>query len=166
MRSTPILRMLRDPSRRLRLHGVRPGIGQRPGPAFACLQLVREGRVELCVSPAILAEIGDVLARPKLRKKLPSLTPGRVAAFLDDVSSIALFIPDVPARFRYERDPKDEPYVNLALAAGARYLASRDRDLLDLAGDEGFRRAFPGLATLDPVAFLREIASTGDHPER
>jgi predicted nucleic acid-binding protein len=33
-------------------------------PAFACLQLVREGKVELCVSPGILAEISDVLVRP------------------------------------------------------------------------------------------------------
>lgn len=135
------------------------------GPAFACLQLVREGKVELCVSPAILAEISDVLARPKLRKKLPSLTTERVAAFLDDVASEALLISDVPARFRYDRDPKDEPYVNLALVAGARYLTSRDRDLLDLAEDERFRRQFPGLTILDPLALLREIASVENQPE-
>ena len=135
------------------------------GPAFACLQLVREGKVELCLSAAILAEIRDVLARPKLRRKLPSLTPGRVSAFLDDIASYAMIISDVPDRFRYDRDPKDEPYVNLALAAGARYLTSRDRDLLDLAEDEIFRQQFPGLTILDPLAFLREIASVDDQPE-
>ena len=135
------------------------------GPAFACLQLVRAGKVELCMSPAILTEIRDVLARPKLRKKLPSLTPGRVAAFLDDVASNAMIISDVPDRFRYDRDPKDEPYVNLALAAGASYLTSRDRDLLDLVEDEVFRQQFPGLTILDPLAFLQEIASVEDRPE-
>ena len=136
------------------------------GPAFACSQLVREGKVELCVSPAILAEVGDVLARPKLREKLPSLTPARVAALLDDVASDAILILDVPDRFHDDRDPKDKPYVNLALAAGARYLATRDRDLLDLAEDESFRRQFPELTILDPLAFLHEIAPIGDQPER
>jgi len=131
------------------------------GPAFACLQLVRDGKVELCVSPAILAEIRDVLARPKLRRKLPSLIPERVSAFLLDVASIAVLILDVPDAFHYDRDPKDEPYVNLAIAivAGARHLVSRDRDLLDLAEDKNFRQEFPGLKILDPLAFLRDIAA-------
>lgn len=38
-------------------------------------------------------------------------------------------------QFSYERDPKDEPYVNLALAAGAKYLVTRDKDLLDLMSE-------------------------------
>ncbi len=40
------------------------------GPAAACFALAREGRVELCLSRAVLAEVRDVLDRPKLRKKL------------------------------------------------------------------------------------------------
>ena len=128
------------------------------GPASACFDLVREGRVELCVSPNVLAEVRDVLNRPKLRKKLPALTPERAEAFLDDVLGHATLVTDVPHRFRYDRDPKDEPYVNLALAAGARYLASRDKDLLELADDDDFLRRFPELTVLDPVSLLREIA--------
>jgi putative PIN family toxin of toxin-antitoxin system len=135
------------------------------GPSNACLQLVRDDKVELCVSPEILAEIRDVLGRPKLRKKLPSLTADRVAVFLEDVASLANIVIDVPARFHYERDPKDEPYINLAIFAKARYLASRDRDILDLAEDESFRSQFPELTIIDPVTFLRVVAPVENQPE-
>ena len=37
-----------------------------------------------------------------------------------------------PSVFAYPRDPKDEPYVNLAVAAAADYVVTRDKDLLDL----------------------------------
>ena len=106
----------------------------------------------------MIAEVKDVLSRPKLRKKLPNLTPERAEAFLQDVASYAVSIDEVPEQYRYERDPKDEPYINLALAAGARYLVSRDKDLLDLMNDQGFRNTCPGLTVLDPPALLRELA--------
>jgi putative PIN family toxin of toxin-antitoxin system len=135
------------------------------GPASACFDLARQGRVELCVSPDVLAEVREVLNRPKLRKKLPALTPERAEAFLEDVLGYATVGLDVPPRFRYDRDPKDEPYINLALVAGAHYLASRDKDLLDLAEDEDFRRRFPDLTILDPVSLLRAITQVEDTRE-
>jgi predicted nucleic acid-binding protein len=75
----------------------------------------------------------------------------------------ATFFDSVPAVFTYPRDPNDEPYVNLALAAGARYLVTWDNDLLDLMNEatpagQDFRRRFPDLTILNPVAFLRELA--------
>jgi len=42
-------------------------------------------------------------------------------------------ISEVPRVFAYDRDPKDEPYINLAIAAGANYIVSWDNDILDLA---------------------------------
>jgi putative PIN family toxin of toxin-antitoxin system len=109
------------------------------GPAGACLQAVRDGRLELVVSPAILDEVRDVLTRPKTLRKFPTLT-------LEDVAALAVELPDVPRVFTLARDPKDEPYINLALAANARYLVSRDNDLLDLMEDESFRSQCPDLA--------------------
>lgn len=132
------------------------------GPAWACYQLVRDGQLTLCVSPAVLAEIHEVLNRPKLQRKLPAVTPERVAAFLGDVTRHAVLMAEVPEPFRYGRDPKDEPYINLALAAGASYLVSRDQDLLDLRDDEDFRRCFPTLTILEPQTLLREFAPTRD----
>ena len=124
-------------------------------PAWACYELVRGGRLHLHVSPEILAEIGDVLSRPKVRRKLPALTDEAVEAFLRDVLGRAAMLSDVPEAFRLERDPKDERYINLALAADASYLVTWDRDLLDLMNDEGFRQQFPHLTILEPPALLR-----------
>ena len=62
------------------------------------------------------------------------------------------------------RDPDDEPYLNLALEAGAQFLVTRDRDLLDLMRwdtEEGrdFQSRFRELRILDPAAFIRELGS-------
>jgi putative PIN family toxin of toxin-antitoxin system len=89
------------------------------GPAFACKELLDAGRVEVFLSAEILAEVTDVLNRPELRQKFKALTPDRAAAFLHDLTGKATFLADVPHPFSYERDPDDEPYVNLAMAAGS-----------------------------------------------
>jgi putative PIN family toxin of toxin-antitoxin system len=125
------------------------------GPAWACYELVRGGRLILYVSPEIMSEVGDVLSRPKVRLKLPALTDEAVEAFLRDVLDRAEMLSGVAETFRLERDPKDERYINLAVASGASYLVTWDRDLLDLMNDESFRRQFPLLAFLEPPALLR-----------
>lgn len=138
------------------------GAGRPAGPARACLQLVDDGAVMLCISAAILAEVRDVLTRPRVLQKFPTLSLEWVETFLRNVESKAVVLGNVPQAFRLERDPKDEPYLDLAIAAGATYLVSRDKDLLDLMNSDGFRQRFPDLTILDPVAFLRTI--TGSRP--
>jgi uncharacterized protein len=125
------------------------------GPAHACYQLVRSDRLVLYMSPEVVAEIGDVLNRPKIRRKFPALTDGAVETFLQDIVSRAVMLSEVPETFRLERDPKDECYINLALASKASYLVTWDKDLLDLMSDEGFRRQVPQLTILEPPALLR-----------
>ena len=132
------------------------------GPAAECLRLFERGAFLLYVSSDVLEELRDVLARPRVRRKNPHITDEAVGALLERLASSAVLLEGVAAVFSYPRDPKDEPYVNLAVAAGARYLVTCDNDLLDLMREdypdgENFRRRFPGLAILDPVAFLREI---------
>ena len=66
-----------------------------------------------------------------------------------------------PEVFTCQRDPKDAQYVNLALAADAKLIVSRDRDLLDLmdlATRDGsaFHKRFPSLRIVDPVQFLQD----------
>jgi putative PIN family toxin of toxin-antitoxin system len=130
------------------------------GPARACLEMVQAQRVRLFVSPTIMAELADVLTRPKVRRKFPNLTTEAVAAFLQDVERLATMIASVPEIAAIPRDSKDEPYLNLALASGAAYLVTRDKDLLELMDDtrpvgKHFRAAFPQLTILGPVDFLR-----------
>jgi uncharacterized protein len=133
------------------------GAARPASPARACFQLVDDGLVTLCISPTILAEVRDVLSRPELVQKFPALTTEWVNEFVDSVAGKALVVPDVPNEFALPRDPKDEPYINLAITTQAELLVSRDRDLLDLMSDDEFHRRFPNLQIVDPVTFLRAI---------
>lgn len=145
------------------------GAARATGPAAACLQLVEAERVRLCLSPEVRAELRDVLLRPKLRRKFPVLTPEWVETVLGRLEERAELFSEVPRVVELPRDPEDEPYLNLAIAAGARYLVTRDRDLLDLMDrsrpeGEAFRARFPDLLILDPVSFLRELAGPPQGP--
>jgi putative PIN family toxin of toxin-antitoxin system len=133
---------------------------RKTGPAAACWQLAKTGAIDLFVTPAASAEVKDVLTRPRTRRQFPDLTPAAVDAYVSELDSHSTQLVDVPLVFTVERDPKDSLYVNLAVAANANYLISRDKDLLDLMQDESFRRRFPNLTILDPVAFLREMAKS------
>lgn len=142
------------------------GAARDTGPAAACLRLVQNGYVHLYLTNDILAELGDVLARPRVRKRFPLITPEYVESFLRGLREIADVIADVPQLVVLKRDPKDEKYLNLAVAVGAQYLVSRDKDLLDLVSeppDEGrtIRERFPKLAIFDPVEFLMAIRVGG-----
>jgi predicted nucleic acid-binding protein len=82
-----------------------------------------------------------------------------VSAFLIGLVQRSEFFTDVPRVFELTRDPKDEPYLNLAIAAGASFLVARDKDLLDLATEarpdaQAFRSTYPTLRIVDPVVFL------------
>ncbi len=77
------------------------------GPAAACLHAVREGKVELVISSEIIAEIRDVLTRPRTARKFPTLTVEAVDLYVKDVESLAVSFSDVPVAMVLERDPKD-----------------------------------------------------------
>jgi len=62
---------------------------RRTGPAAECLQAVRDGRLKLFLSPDILAEVQDVLSRPRTFRKFPALTPEAVDVFLEDLANNA-----------------------------------------------------------------------------
>lgn len=126
---------------------------RRESPAGACLALAEQGLVGLYVSPVILAEVRDVLERPSIRAKFRQLSDEVVGKFVARIEQVATVVEDRAAGVSLERDPKDEPYLNLAFACRANYLVSRDRDLLEgataIAG-----ASMPGLRIVDPVAFL------------
>ena len=98
------------------------------GASGECIRRSLLGDVELCQSLRVLAEIRDVLTRARIKKKFPDLTLDRVNLFLKDVSRYALQYPIPPSLFKLPRDPNDEKYLNLAIAANANYLVSRDKE--------------------------------------
>jgi len=121
------------------------------------IEFVEAGHLALSVSDAILAEVRDVLGRPRIRAKNPTITDEGVEDFFRRIDQVAQKVDDVPDSYSLPRDPDDEPYLNLALAANADYLVTWDKDMLDLMEDEGFRTRYPQLTILNPVALLQVL---------
>ena len=110
----------------------------------------------------MLSEIAEVLSRPKVRALAPALTLEKIVAFIVDIRMKSICLQNIPEEYFFERDPKDTPYINLAIVAGASYLVSRDNDLLDLMRSEteearSFRTRYPLLSTLDAPSFLNRM---------
>jgi predicted nucleic acid-binding protein len=68
----------------------------------------------------------------------------------------------VPESFKFQRDPKDEIIINLAVICEAEYIVSRDKDLLDLMTGftddcKEFRQRFRPLEVVEPLEFLRIV---------
>lgn len=133
------------------------------GPAAALLELAEIGAIELLVSDDTLEELQDVLDRPSLQGKLPSLTPTLVRDFIERVKLYSEYYVNTPSVFAFDRDPKDAKYINLAFAAKADFLVTRDNDLLDLRMSDQLAKAFDQLGwrfqIVDPFELLTYLQS-------
>jgi putative PIN family toxin of toxin-antitoxin system len=136
------------------------------GPAYACLELVEKGAIELSVTESILDEVEEILHRLSTKRKYSEfLVPATIEKTIRRIREIAKVHAEPPHVFDLARDRDDEVYVDLAVATGAVYLTSRDRDLLDLMDpgqDAGrdFLDRYPNLRILDPLELLQEVRKT------
>lgn len=89
-----------------------------------------EGAFELVVSPLLIAELVDVLARPKFARQAAA---GRAEAYVAAIAGDALRIDDPRDRPRVSPDKDDDYLIALARAARADAIVSGDRHLTDLA---------------------------------
>lgn len=132
------------------------------GPAARCLELFEERKISLVFSKATLAELRDVLSRSSLRTRFPQITDDLIDRLIQTLLYKGEVLRQVGRYFDYARDPKDEPYLNLAIEAAADFLVTRDNDLLDLMRwdlDDGreFQKRYHLLKIIDPVAFLKIV---------
>jgi hypothetical protein len=105
----------------------------------------QEGRFELIVSPALLAELRRALAYPKIERLIP---PADADAFVAWLSRSALLALDASAPPPIHAIDPDDDYL-LALAAEQRAeLVSGDGHLLALAGDYPISGPADFLATI------------------
>jgi uncharacterized protein len=136
------------------------------GPAQRLLHAVQERKVLLLLSTHVLGEFREVASRPRVQRKY-RLTPAVVDSYCAALLADATIIEDVPHVFEFPRDPDDAHYIDLAVAADAKLVVSRDKDLLSLrdsATVEGrdFAARFPSIEILTPpelVQRLEEAAS-------
>ena len=114
------------------------------GPPYEILNAWREGRLQLVLSPEILAEyqrVGVDLAR-----QFPQVD---LEPFLELVVSQAHFFdpPTLPEPIC--DDPDDDKFLACALAAGCKHVVSGDRHILRVTG-------YRGIAVLRPRQFVDE----------
>jgi putative PIN family toxin of toxin-antitoxin system len=139
------------------------GLGRPAGPARRCLELVDAGRLVLCTSPEVLDEWDEVLQRPIIRIKFPRLGTTASDEMLRALAAKSTVITPVAKAFSVPRDPENEIYTDLAIAADADYLVTwNERHLTYLMRQDtpegvDFCRRFPKLKIVDPVTLLRGV---------
>src|ERR1051326_5983179 len=94
------------------------------GPSAACIERLKFAEFVLFISDPLLGELSDVPLRPELTARYPYLTLARVEAFLRDLQTLAVTINHPPHVFTLPRDPRDEPLIDLAVAAEADFLVT------------------------------------------
>lgn len=94
---------------------------------------------QIATSEPVLAELIDVFARPRLQRFLDPMLRDEILSELH--ASGVLFEPT--ERVTDCRDPKDNKYLELALASGAGRIVSSDADLLVLHPWRGVRILLP-----------------------
>ena len=136
------------------------------GPANRCVRKAVQRTADLYCSEYTIAEFRIVCSRSDLRSRF-SITDTGVDAMVSLIREYATLVHHVPHQYDVRSDPKDSHYVDLALAAQAHLIVSRDRDLLRLretTNTEGaeFVRRFPGLDIIEPPELLRRLAERDD----
>ena len=127
------------------------------GPAYACWQLVLSGDVQVYLTPQIIIEIRRTFRKPQLSAKFPSVHGISGLQLIRNFRRKSTLLFDVPESQTSIRDIDDAKFLDLAIATGAEFLVTRDRDLLDLCKESAFMERFPDLNIVTPVGFLEAV---------
>jgi putative PIN family toxin of toxin-antitoxin system len=111
------------------------------------LRLASQGRVENCVSPAILKEAEEVLGRPKF-----GLGSEAVRAIVELFQQTFTLVSPTVRVDTIVDDPDDNAILEAAAAAGAACIVSGDRHLREL-------EQWQGIKILSPADFLEECGA-------
>lgn len=109
------------------------------------IESVVKGKIKVYLSPVILDEFKDVIARPKFG--LGDETSFEITREIED---IFLFVFPKIVIERIKDDPDDNAILECALAADAEYIVTGDPHLLSLD-------SFKGMQILTPATFLTEL---------
>ena len=109
---------------------------------------LRQGDYTLLYAQALLEELVDVLNRPRIRHKY-----GLTDEDIQTVVGLILLRGEAVTpqeRITACRDPKDDKFLEVAVAGQADVIVSGDEDLLVL-------HPFAGISIVPPAAFLRML---------
>ena len=113
------------------------------------IDLVKEGKIALVLSHAILEELSKVFRYPKIRKEL-RLSVSEIDETLAKIAAGAVLTPGNLKIKAVKDDPEDNRYLECAVEGQADYIISGDHHLTQL-------KFFQGIIIIDPAAFLELI---------
>jgi len=122
-------------------------ISQRGGAPDRIVRAWREGAFELVVSPSLIAELTDVLGRPKFARQAAE---GRAQAYIAALAGDAMQIDDPPDPPAVSPGRSDDYLIALARAARANVIVSGDSHLTQLTD--------PTPPVLTPREFVERLA--------
>jgi putative PIN family toxin of toxin-antitoxin system len=132
----------------------------RNGASHAVLRGMLGGEIPFAVSSTVVLEYESVVKRPGILGATPWIRPEQIDGILDALCACGKLV-EPWFRFRpFLDDPKDDAYIDCALAGGASIILSRDRHFRHPAV-----AAF-GLRVLSAAAYLGERRSTTSNHRR
>lgn len=116
------------------------------------LSAARAQRLTLYTSAPLIAELEDVLSRPKLASRFTAIG-SQPADLIDRYLALAHFVTPAKLATPISRDPDDDHVIACAIAARADLIVSGDRDLLDLGQHQTTRilAAAQAIRQIDPA---------------
>lgn len=124
------------------------GLIRAQGTIGDVLRALRNGHFVAIYSTAMMVELVDICTRPSFRTKY-HIRPDDITTLVNLVRLRGELV--IPQRvITVCRDPKDDKFLEAALAGQAEILVTGDADLLEL-------HPFEGVAILRPAEFLAKL---------
>jgi len=121
---------------------------RRQGPTGEILHALRDGRFVIIYSTPIVVELIDVLGRDPFRTKY-NIQPEDITALINLIRLRGEFV-NPNRKVKACRDPKDDKFLEAAVAGKAEAVVSGDADLLVL-------NPFEDIPILRPAEFLARL---------
>jgi len=118
------------------------------GVSYELLRFAKQGTFDLYISDEILEETAETLRYPRLRDRY-AYSDADIVAYCRDLALVGTIVSDLPV-VQLVRDPDGDKIIACALAAGAGFIVTRDKDLLSLG-------EYERIVMIKPEAFLHVL---------
>lgn len=124
------------------------------------------------LSKSVLDEYRHVLGDRDMRARFPELTGELIEVAMRRLRFVSDYVRFPKVEFDYQRDPRDQKFIELAISLNATHIITHDQDLLALPTsrtDAGrrFRQRLPTMHVMTAAQFVRRhlnISSSSFQP--
>jgi len=119
----------------------------KTGVSRELLHKAEAGNFTICLAEEILKETERVLlGYPRIRKRYP-YTDEAAATYIQLLRIVCQVVTELPKIKAVARDPNDDMIIACGIKAKARYIVTRDKDMLDL-------KEYEQISIVSPEAFI------------